>query len=299
MVSFKLSSFLALVSAAAVLAVPASAGNATAIDIQRRATITTSTTGTSGGLYYSLWMQSNGGATMNIGTNQYSLTWQTSSQDVVAGIGWNPGSAQAITYSGSFTPNGNAYLSVYGWTTNPLVEYYITDSYGTYNPSSGLQQLGTVTSDGGTYNIYKTTRVNAPSIQGTQTFSQYWSVRTSHRVGGTITTSNHFNAWKALGMTMGAFNEQILATEGYESSGSSSITISGGGNGSPNPTTTNPATTPTSPPSTGGTVAHYGQCGGQGWTGGTVCASPYTCQASNGNVSLLNGVDAVSDLISL
>ncbi|KAH8805901.1 glycosyl hydrolase family 61-domain-containing protein [Xylogone sp. PMI_703] len=32
---------------------------------------------------------------------------------------------------------------------------------------------------------------------------------------------------------------------------------------------------------TGPTVPRYGQCGGQGWTGGTVCASPYTCTYSN------------------
>jgi cellulose 1,4-beta-cellobiosidase len=31
---------------------------------------------------------------------------------------------------------------------------------------------------------------------------------------------------------------------------------------------------------TGATAAHYGQCGGIGWTGPTVCASPYTCKAS-------------------
>ncbi|KAJ6450112.1 putative acetyl xylan esterase [Mycena sanguinolenta] len=30
-----------------------------------------------------------------------------------------------------------------------------------------------------------------------------------------------------------------------------------------------------------GTVAEYGQCGGIGWTGGTVCVLPYTCQVLN------------------
>ncbi|CZR58619.1 probable acetyl xylan esterase (Axe1) [Phialocephala subalpina] len=30
-----------------------------------------------------------------------------------------------------------------------------------------------------------------------------------------------------------------------------------------------------------GTVAHWGQCGGAGWTGATVCASGYTCTAAN------------------
>lgn len=36
------------------------------------------------------------------------------------------------------------------------------------------------------------------------------------------------------------------------------------------------------PTSTVGLIAHYGQCGGQGWSGGTVCVSPYTCTVSNG-----------------
>ncbi|CZR60725.1 related to Endo-1,4-beta-xylanase A [Phialocephala subalpina] len=191
----------------------------------RDTVVTTSTTGTAGGYYYSCYIESGSGVTMDIGTGTYDLTWTTASEDVVAGIGWSTGAARTISYTGSIDATGDSLLALYGWTTSPLVEYYVIEKYGTYNPGSAGTLKGTVTSDGSVYNIYEAVRTDAPSIEGTATFNQYLSIRQSERTSGTITLANHFNAWAALGLNLGTFNYQIMATEGYESSGSSSITF--------------------------------------------------------------------------
>jgi len=133
-----------------------------------------------------------------------------------------------ITFSGSTSAtSGTVLLSVYGWTTNPLVEYYVQE-YSNGNGAAQGQKIGTVESDGSTYDIWKHQQVNQPSIQGTSTFWQYISVRQQKRTsGGTINTANHFAAWAKAGLNLGTHNYQVLATEGWgNAGGSSKYTIS-------------------------------------------------------------------------
>lgn len=114
---------------------------------------------------------------------------------------------------------------MYGWTRSPLIEYYIVENYGTYNPCSGGQSKGTVNIDGGSYQLCTQTRTNAPSIDGTKTFQQFWAVRQQKRSSGSVKTGSFFDAWSAEGMKLGSHDYMILATEGYKSSGSSTITV--------------------------------------------------------------------------
>ncbi|KAK4032078.1 endo-1,4-beta-xylanase B [Parachaetomium inaequale] len=282
MVAFS-SLFLAASAATAVVAAP---GEMPGMSYKRQ-TLTSSQTGTNNGFYFSFWTDGAGQVSYtNKAAGEYSVTWSGNNGNFVGGKGWNPGAARTINYSGTYSPNGNSYLSVYGWTKNPLIEYYIVENFGTYNPSTGATKLGSVTSDGSVYDIYQTTRTNQPSIEGTSTFQQYWSVRQNKRSSGSVNTAAHFNAWAALGLKLGSHDYQIVATEGYFSSGSADITVSDGGSsnggGSTGQTTTSAATsTASSGSGSGSCSAKWGQCGGNGWTGPTCCQSGSTCNFQN------------------
>lgn len=220
------SSLAAALVARTAAAHPDHSSNATTI-IQKRDMPNSQGTG-SDNFFHSLWSSSSSGIDYtDSGKGSYYVKWSSSGSDnFVAGKGYAKGAPRAITYIADYRPKGNSYLSIYGWSRNPLREYYILENYGTYDPSSKeLQYKGTVFSDGSLYKIYVGDRVNKPSIIGTATFKQYWSIRQTKRTAGTVTTGNHFNAWAKLGLQLGDHDYQIVATEGYGSSGESSVKI--------------------------------------------------------------------------
>ena len=235
--------------------------------------ICSSQTGTNSGYYYQMWTNGTGSACMTLNSgNSYSTTW-SGAGDFVAGVGWNPGSTSTVSFNSSLSASGGTTLvSLYGWSTSPLVEYYVEENYSG-SPSTAGTYEGQVTSDGGTFNIYEHQQVSQPSIQGTATFEQYLAIRTSPTSSGTITTQNFINAWASHGMNLGTLNYQILATEAWGGgSGNDSVSVSTGGTTPPTtsaPTTSTPTTgAPTTPPAggSGGCTATYTPV--NSWTGG-------------------------------
>lgn len=173
----------------------------------------TSSTGTSNGFFWSLYTEGGTssitqGAAGNFAINYSNVT------DVVGGKGWNPGSARTIGYNVGALSGSYNFVGIYGWTTSPLIEYYV----GEMGNVSGGTLVNSVSSDGHTYNFYKSQRVNEPSIIGTATFWQY-----KDNWGGapvaqnrSVTMANHINNWKSKGgQGFGTYNYQILALEAY------------------------------------------------------------------------------------
>jgi endo-1,4-beta-xylanase len=191
------------------------------------ATITTNQTGWDNGYFYSFWTNDPGSTTMWLKSGgRFDVSW-TDSDNCVVGKGWGTGSWRTVNYWGSYYPNGSSFLALYGWTRNPLVEYYIIDNWGGNRPGPGTWK-GTVDANNGLYDVYEDTRYNAPSVEGdNKTFKQFFSVRRSQRTGGAITTNDHFAAWSRLGMNLGSLDYyMIMAVEGLGSSGYADITVS-------------------------------------------------------------------------
>jgi endo-1,4-beta-xylanase len=261
MVAFTFLSF-AVTAISGVLAVPAASPDPSLPDFEI-GPHTGNLARRQGGMDYNQnWKAGQGNINYQAQSNGYSVTFSNAG-DFVVGKGWKTGKARNISFSGSTQQqSGTVLVSVYGWTKNPLIEYYVQEYTSNGAGSAQGQKVGTLVSDGSTYEIWKHQQVNQPSISGTATFWQFISNRVSKRPGsGTVTMQNHFDAWKKAGLQLGSqMDYQVLATEGWgNAGGNSKYTLSevsgGGGNQqssqSPQPQPSSTSKPPVQQPSSG------------------------------------------------
>lgn len=195
---------------------------------------------------------------------------------------WSDYAGINISYDVDYTPKGNSYMCVYGWTEEPTVEYYIVEAWGDWRPpgKSNSEAKAQITVNGNSYHVFTSLRENQPSIHGYETFEQYWSVRDSNpakvysktHLTGDIDVAAHFAAWEKAGMKMGKMYEVALNIEGYMSSGEAvvyknDLSFKGTNTTKPGETTTTTTTT-MAEPDENGYFFHDSFEGGEGdWYG--------------------------------
>ncbi|KAL0939180.1 endo-1,4-beta-xylanase [Colletotrichum truncatum] len=201
--------------------------NSTEVERRSTTTLTGSKDGVNtAGFYYSVYNDKKANVKYTSGDDngQWSLTWDAQ-KEFLAGKGYRSTTPRSLTWSGSFKASGDWTLAAYGWTTNPVTEWYVVDAHGSGKPGNG-KPVGTVTTDGGVYDVYDLYYSNVPKIYGATSFHQYWSVRRAARTtGGTINIAKHFSSWKSMGLKPGAPVFQMLTLEGFSGSGSLSFNV--------------------------------------------------------------------------
>ena len=186
-------------------------------------------------LAWELWANTpQNGSITTYSTPAFQTDWNNAG-DFLARIGFEWGNSGKTydtygTISAQFaskksgTGGGYSYIGIYGWSTNPCVEYYIVDDSFNgmpVNPGNTTNK-GTVNIDGGDYIMYtrQTTGTGGSRCNGVSSWAQYYSVRKTARSCGTISLTKHFDAWKGLSMPLGNMLEAKILVE------------VGGGNGS-------------------------------------------------------------------
>ncbi|WP_437604325.1 glycoside hydrolase family 11 protein [Sorangium sp. So ce590] len=194
------------------------------------------------GYGYELWAEGGGSGCMTVhGVDAtFSAAWNDV-EDFLARVGLDFNQTQKHTQIGTISAEfahtkteedgGFTYIGIYGWTVNPLREFYILDDWGSQKPggfsSDGTprDEVGTLTADGETYDVWKKTRVNKPAITGSsETFDQYFSIRRTARTCGTISVSEHFTQWEKFGLPLGNLHEIKLLLEAQSNSGTVKFT---------------------------------------------------------------------------
>lgn len=199
-------------------------------------------TGNAGGKYtYELWAEGSGSGCMTVFGKDanFSANW-SGVEDFLARIGLTFDRTKTHTQIGTLSADfaesktgntGLVYVGIYGWTVEPLREYYILDDWGSTKPggtaSDGTPRdsVGTITVDGAVYDVWKKTRVDKPAITGDHmTFDQYFSIRQTPRQCGHVSISEHFTKWIGMGLQLGKLVESKLLLEAQDSTGTIAFT---------------------------------------------------------------------------
>ena len=205
--------------------------------------------GSGAGYDYELWSQNGAGnATMTLNPSTenggaFSVEWSgTINMLARSGKRWGDKSTVTVQNVGNITSEFEVewsssdnvkYVSVYGWGYydkgdapagfTDEIEYYIIQDRGSYNPTGSGKKHGSAKIDGIDYDFYTTERHDQPSLSGTSTFMQYWSIPSNtsqHRTKGTISISKHFSEWAKVGMKMGRLYEVAsMKIESYTGEG--------------------------------------------------------------------------------
>ena len=180
--------------------------------------------------HYEIWYQGGNNSMTSYDNGTFKASW-SGTNDFLARVGFKYNEDKSYSELGpidayfNWKKSGNAggynYIGIYGWTVDPLVEYYIVDDWFS-EPGANLlgSKKGEFTVDGATYEVYQNMRYNAPSIKGDQTFPQFFSKRKGARSCGHIDVTAHFKKWEELGMKMGKMYEAKVLVEAGGGSGS-------------------------------------------------------------------------------
>ena len=190
------------------------------------------------GIGYELWNEGgNGGSATFYDDGSFSCK-MTGAKDYLcrAGLSFNSDKtheelghmkADFKLIKGNLSGIDYSYIGIYGWTREPLVEWYIVDNSGSqYMPGSWVAQgasaknHGDFEIDGATYTVYEGDRTSYSIDGDNKYFKQYFSVRKTMRDCGTIDITAHFKKWEELGMKMGKMHEAKILGEAGSNSGS-------------------------------------------------------------------------------
>ncbi len=194
------------------------------------------------GYGFEIWSEQMGSGCMTIYGQEaaFGASWNNV-EDFLARVGLDFNQTQTHTQIGNIVADfahtmteqggGLTYVGIYGWTVDPLVEFYILDDWGETKPAgtasdgSPRTNEGTLTADGATYDVWSKFRENKPAITGdSEDFYQYFSIRETARQCGRISVSEHFRQWEELGIELGKFHEVKWLVESQNNSGSIEFT---------------------------------------------------------------------------